>query len=86
MKKFFVYILVCSDKNRTLYTGQTARLAERVLEHMRGDGGRYTRGRLPVVLVHAEEYPTRGDAMRRERQIKKMTKKQKEGLIRDGPN
>ncbi len=86
MKKFFVYILECSDKNRTLYTGQTARLTERILEHMRGDGGRYTRGRLPVVLVHAETYPTRGEAMKRERQIKKMTRKQKERLIRDGPN
>lgn len=76
---YYVYILECGDGS--YYTGQTARLSERVLEHMRGDGGRYTRGRLPVRLCHAERYDSRGDAMRRERRIKKMTRKQKEELI-----
>jgi len=78
--KFFVYILECGDG--TFYTGQTSRLPERVLEHMQGRGGRYTRGRLPVALVYAEECPTRADAMRRERQIKKMNREQKTELIR----
>jgi len=80
VKKFWVYILRCG-KDNTLYTGQTSHLAERVLEHMHGKGARYTRGRLPVALIYAEEYSSRGDAMRRERQIKMMSRKQKEELI-----
>ncbi len=79
MNKFFVYILEC--RGGTYYTGQTSRLSERILEHMKGKGGRYTRGRLPAKLCYAEECSTRGDAMRRERQIKKMSRKQKEELI-----
>ncbi len=82
MKKFFIYILECGDRNRTYYTGQTSRLSERILEHMAGNGGAYTRGRLPVRLCHAEQYDSRGDAMRRERQIKRMSRKQKEELVK----
>ncbi len=78
-QKFYVYILECGDG--TYYTGQTSRLAERTLEHMRGNGGRYTRGRLPARLCYTERYESRGDAMRRERKIKKMSRKQKEELI-----
>lgn len=81
MKKFFVYILKCRDG--TFYTGQTSRLPERIIDHMRGEGARYTRGRLPVVLVHAEEYPTRGEAMKRENQIKRMSRRQKKELIKN---
>lgn len=83
MKKFFVYILECL-RDGTFYTGQTSRLAERTLEHMKGEGARYTRGRLPVALVHVEIFPTRGEAMKREQQIKRMSRKQKEELIRKG--
>lgn len=79
--KYWVYILKCGS-NETFYTGQTSRLSERILEHMQGKGARYTRGRLPVALVYAEEQPTRGDAMRRENQIKKMSRKQKIELIK----
>ena len=78
-QKFFVYILECGDG--MYYTGQTSRLPERILEHMHGNGGRYTRGRLPVRLCLVEQYESRGDAMRRERQIKKMTRRQKKELI-----
>jgi len=81
MKKFFVYILECAGG--TFYTGQTSRLPERIIDHMRGEGARYTRGRLPVVLVHAEEYPTRGEVMKRENQIKRMSRKQKKELIKN---
>ena len=81
-REFFTYILECGDG--TLYTGQTAYLSKRILEHMAGKGGRYTRGRLPVKLCHAERHKTRGDAIRREQQIKKMSRKQKEELINEG--
>ena len=78
-QKFFTYILECDDG--TFYTGQTSRLAGRVLEHMCGGGARYTKGRLPVRLCYTEQCDSRGDAMRRERQIKKMSREQKKELI-----
>ena len=47
-----VYILECSDGS--LYTGYTTDLERRVTEHDAGEGAKYTRGRTPVELVHAE--------------------------------
>ena len=77
---FWVYILEC--RGGTYYCGQTSRLPERILEHMAGKGAKYTRGkRMPCKLCYAKDYPTRGEAMKRERQIKRMSRKQKEELI-----
>ena len=79
-EKFWVYILEC--RGGIYYTGQTSRLTERMLEHMSGKGAKYTRGkRWPCRLCHAEEFLTRGEAMKRENKIKKMSRKQKEELI-----
>jgi putative endonuclease len=49
--------------------------------HMRGTGAKYTRGRRPLKLVYTKEYLTKSEAMKREYQIKKMTRKQKVELI-----
>jgi len=76
----FTYILRCKDN--TLYTGWTDDLERRVKAHNEGRGAKYTRGRGPVSLVYYEEFGTKGEAMAREREIKKLTKKEKEGLIR----
>lgn len=83
---YYVYILEClgttlKSGGHPYYTGQTSRLPSRVLEHIHGNGGRYTRGRLPVRLCLVEQYESRGDAMRREHQIKKLSRKQKEELL-----
>lgn len=75
----YVYILSCADG--TFYTGWTTHLEERVKTHNRGKGARYTRSRRPVKLLYWEEYSDRGEAMRREAAIKKMSRKQKEELI-----
>ena len=76
---FWVYILECRDGS--FYTGQTSRLSQRILEHIKGQGSRYTRGRKPCRLCYTEQYKTRGDAMRRELEIKKLSHKQKYNLI-----
>ncbi|MGN1221608.1 MAG: GIY-YIG nuclease family protein, partial [Christensenellales bacterium] len=47
-------------------------------------GAKYTRSRLPVKLLYWEEYPDKGEALRREAAIKKMTRKQKEELVNTG--
>lgn len=76
---FHAYIVRCADG--TLYTGYARDLARRIAQHNAGRGARYTRGRLPVRLVHAEAFETRGEAMRRECQIKRLTRERKLALI-----
>lgn len=79
INKNYVYILLCSDK--TLYTGWTTDLETRIIAHNSAKGAKYTRGRLPVELVYSECYNDKREAMRRECQIKKMTRLQKQDLI-----
>ena len=75
----YVYIVRCSDG--TLYTGWTTDPQRRCRTHNLGKGARYTRSRRPVSLVYTEELPSREAALRREIEIKKMTRSQKEKLI-----
>lgn len=75
----YVYILRCRDGS--LYTGWTTDLAARVATHNAGKGAKYTKSRLPAVLVYHEEYDDKREAQARERAIKKLTKAQKEALI-----
>ena len=63
-----VYLLACADG--TLYCGVTNDLARRVAAHDAGRGARYTRGRGPVRLLWSERAGARGDALRREREVK----------------
>lgn len=79
--KYYTYILRCVD--RTLYTGWTTDLKKRLRVHNSGKGAKYTRCRLPVVMVYFEEFSTKHDAMSREVHIKQMNKVEKENLIRD---
>lgn len=76
---WFVYILECSDS--TLYTGMTDNIEKRLAVHNSGKGAKYTRSRLPVRLCFKEECESRSAALRREAQIKKLTRNQKLGLI-----
>ncbi len=77
----YVYILKCNDN--TYYTGWTKDLSHRLKMHNLGRGAKYTRARLPVALVYWEELSSQSLAMRREIAIKKMSRKEKEQLIRD---
>ena len=74
-----VYILRCGDGS--LYTGWTTDVARRVAEHSAGRGARYTRSHLPVELAYHESCGTRSEAMRREAEIKNMTREEKLSLI-----
>ena len=77
---WYTYIVQCRDS--TLYTGIAKDLLKRLSEHNDGDGARYTRSRLPVALVFQEEYPSRSAALKREYQLKKLTRTEKLQLIR----
>jgi len=75
----FVYILKC--RGGTYYTGYAKDLDARIQQHQAGKGAKYTRGRLPVELMFSEACSSIGDALRREREIKKLSRKEKEELI-----
>lgn len=53
----YVYIVKCKDDS--LYTGWTNDINKRLEAHNSGKGSKYTRGRVPVVLVHLETFDTK---------------------------
>ena len=77
--KNFTYILRCADGS--LYTGWTNDLRKRLRAHNEGRGAKYTRARRPAELVYFECFSEKGEAMRREYEIKQLTRRQKETLI-----
>lgn len=81
---FYTYILECSDK--TLYCGYTTDLEARIATHNEGKGAKYTKSRLPVMLVYSECFETKSEALKREVAIKKLTRSQKLELINGGAN
>jgi putative endonuclease len=78
--KFWVYILEC--KNGAYYTGSTNNLEKRIALHNKGKGAKYLRGKLPVELVYAKEYKYYKNVLCAERNLKKLTRAQKEELVR----
>ena len=71
----YTYIVKCSDGS--LYTGWTNNLEKRIKDHNAGRGAKYTKARRPVVLVYKEEFPTKQEAMKREWEIKRLSRKEK---------
>jgi putative endonuclease len=78
-KNWVLYILECRDG--TLYTGITNDLAHRLAMHESGKGAKYTRGRGPVQLRYQELCRDHSHALRREMEVKKLSKIQKMSLI-----
>jgi putative endonuclease len=79
MKKWFVYIVECSDG--TYYTGISTDVNKRISTHNIGRGAKYTRSRLPVICVYSKEYSDRSEANKEEYRIKQLTRKEKIKLI-----
>jgi len=75
----FVYILRCVDGS--LYTGAAKDLRARVAKHEAGTASRYTRSRLPVVLVWSRRVRTWSRALREEIRIKGLKRRDKEVLV-----
>ena len=76
---FCVYILQCADG--TLYTGSTNDLPARLRVHNAGRGAKYTKARLPVILLYSEDCGDRSAALKREIAIKRLTRQEKLQLI-----
>jgi putative endonuclease len=83
---YYLYLLRCSDNS--LYCGQTNDLQRRVQEHNsdKFKSAKYTKGRRPVKLVYFEKYRNLSKALKREFEIKKITKTKKEALIKSTKN
>jgi putative endonuclease len=78
----FVYILRCRDGS--FYTGAAKDLRARLSKHETGTASRYTRARLPVALVWSRRVRTWGKALREERRIKGLKRRDKEALVAGG--
>jgi predicted GIY-YIG superfamily endonuclease len=75
----FVYIVRCADG--TLYTGYARDPEARARAHNTGGGARYTSGRRPVAVVYVEKFRSKGKALSREHEVKRLTRQRKEALI-----
>jgi len=79
---WFVYILKCADN--TFYTGVTTDLGRRLKEHNHSaSGAKYTKMRRPVSIVLSENYPNRSLAQIREVAIKKLSRVEKQLLLKN---
>ncbi|WP_125565132.1 GIY-YIG nuclease family protein [Companilactobacillus insicii] len=78
--EYFVYILLCADK--TFYIGTSNNVTKRVATHNLGKGAKYTKTRLPVKLMYKEKLHSKSEALKREIELKKFSRKKKELFLR----
>ena len=78
---FYVYIL--RNFSNQLYIGQTNNLEKRLHEHILEltKSSKFVKDNHNFKLVYSEEFLTRLEAMRREKQLKDWTRAKKEALI-----
>jgi len=83
MSIYYVYIIECinSKGRHQYYTGYTNNLHRRFLEHQNGKGAKFCRNK-KLTLKYIETYPKQIEAMKREREIKSLHKKEKIDLIK----
>ncbi len=76
---YILYILRC--KNNALYTGITNNLEARLKKHASGKGSKYVWANMPFKLVYTEEHSDKSSALKREIEVKSLTKEEKEKLV-----
>lgn len=74
-KQWVLYIIECRDGS--LYTGITDNLERRLSVHGTAKGAKYTRGRGPCILRYSEICSDHSQALRREIQVKRLTRQEK---------
>jgi putative endonuclease len=75
----WIYIVECADG--FYYTGSTVDLERRLWEHNQGIGANFTKKRLPVKLVFAEQSDSVETAFIREKQVQGWSRAKKLALI-----
>lgn len=76
---WYLYIVKCKDNS--LYTGITTNLDNRIETHNLGKGAKSLLGKRPVSLIYQELYNSRGQALKREAEIKGWSRNKKLKLI-----
>jgi putative endonuclease len=76
---YYIYIILCSDGS--FYTGSTNNIEKRFRDHLLGKGARYTRSHKPVKIIYREKFSTKSGALKREAEIKKLSRVKKEVLV-----
>ena len=79
---WWVYVVECRDGS--LYTGIARDVAQRLAAHQDGTASKYTRARTPVSVVYREHTPSRSAALKREAEIKRLSRSRKLALVRQG--
>ena len=72
---WFVYVARCADG--TLYVGIALDVAARITLHDAGRGARYTRGRGPLRVMATHRCRAKGDALRLELALKRLSRDEK---------
>ena len=80
---YYTYIMRCEDGS--LYTGITTDVNRRLKEHQgkRSGGAKYTKGRMPIKVEVVWQSDNRSLASKLEYRIKKLSKNEKELLVKD---
>lgn len=76
------YLLRCADE--TFYCGITNDMEKRLAAHNAGEGAKYTRGRIPVSVVYRESCADKSAALKREIQVKRLSRSAKQALLQGG--
>jgi len=76
----YFYLARCNDDS--LYSGSCNDLLEREEKHNSGKGAKYTRSRRPIKIIYSEEFETLSEAKKREAEVKKLSKSDKEKLTK----
>ena len=76
---WYLDILRCGDG--TFYTGITTDVDKRLEAHRSGRGAKYTRGRAPLEVIYRECCGTHSDALKREMEVKRLSREEKQTLI-----
>jgi putative endonuclease len=84
MRAWFVYLI--RARGGVLYTGITTDVDRRLALHGGGRGAKYLRGRGPLVLVYRRKVGDRSSALKIERRLKRLSKAEKEALVRTAPS
>ena len=79
---YYVYILA-SQRNGTLYTGVTNNIEQRVFDHKKGTGSKFTHKYHVNQPMYYEETDDIGAAIHREKQVKKWKRQWKIALIEE---
>ena len=75
------YLYFNETATTELYTGITTDVEKRLEAHRSGKGAKYTRGRSPLELKYREGCGTHSDALKRELEIKHLSREEKLALI-----